>query len=60
VAFTSSGTCRTTAFDFVVDLALKSGWNRVGLRFDVLGGGRSARTVAIDDGATIFVSSFAP
>ncbi len=60
VTFASSGTCSTTSLDYVVDLALERGWNRVGLRSDVLGGGRTARTVAIDDGAVVFVSSFAP
>lgn len=59
VAFASSGTCSTASLDFVVDLALERGWNRVGLRIDVLGGGRTARTVAIDEGAVVFVSPFA-
>jgi hypothetical protein len=59
VAFASSGTCSTAAIDLVVDLELVRGWNRVGLRFDVLGGGRSARTVAIDDGTFVYVSPFA-
>lgn len=58
-AFVSVGTCSSASLDYVVDLELARGWNRVGLRFDVLGGGRSARTIAIDDGALVFVSPFA-
>ena len=60
VAFTSTGTCSTASLDFAVDLELAPGWNRVGVRYDVLGGGRSARTVAIDDGALVVVGPFGP
>ena len=56
VAFTSAGTCSTATLDVVVDLELARGWNRVGFRIDVLGGGRSARTLANDDGELVFVS----
>ena len=56
VAFVSTGTCSTASLDYLVALPLARGWNRVGLRIDVLGGGRSARTVAIDDGTVVFVS----
>ncbi|MDF1523779.1 MAG: hypothetical protein P1P87_13305 [Trueperaceae bacterium] len=59
VTFVSVGTCSTASLDYVVDLELARGWNRAGRRFDVLGGGRSARTIAIDDGALVFVSPFA-
>lgn len=56
VAFTSTGTCSTATLDVVVDLELVRGWNRVGLRIDALGGGRSARTLANDEGELLFVS----
>jgi hypothetical protein len=59
VAYATTGTCSTAAIDLVVDLELARGWNRVGLRYDVLGGGRSARTIAIDDGSFVYVSPLA-
>ncbi len=60
VSFASSGTCSDADVDLLVDLSLVRGWNRVGVRIDVLGGGRTARTIALDEGVIVLVSPFAP